>query len=208
MEWNWLLMTGLTVALTIAGMMIYMYKKGLLPEKTLTSMATLTDQLTEVLKDMGSSPIVATLSEYAAKAVRVVEQMVKNGQIEKDDGIRKTMALNIVEKLASADGDDLDMMADKDTIGYLIEAAVNEMQSYRLDEEALTLADGVDSDSLTDTQLRAVLHQLGATPEQLDCCKTRQELDSLLESYAVYAGNADVDGIANELGHDEVNSDM
>ncbi|MGN1369362.1 MAG: hypothetical protein ACI4WX_10865 [Aristaeellaceae bacterium] len=185
MEWNWILITCLSIALTVAGMLIYLYKHGLLPEKTLTSMAALTEKLTEMLKDMGTHTVVASLSEYAAKAVRVVEQMVKNGQIEKDNEARKQKARCIVQSLALVDGADLDMIErSMDAVNDLIEAAVNEMQSDREIAETLGIMDGIDSDSLTDDQLRAILLQMGATPEQIAPEKTRKELYDLFDTYA------------------------
>lgn len=47
--------------------------------------------------------------------------------------------------------------------------------------------DGVDSDDLTDNQLRAILIQLGATDEQVSSNRTRAELEALLDSFAVEA---------------------
>lgn len=180
MEWNWTLVTCLSVALTVAGMLIYLYKQGLLPEKTLTSMAALTEKLTEVLKDMGTHTVVASLSEYAAKAVRVVEQMVKNGQIEKDNEVRKQKARCIVESLALVDGADLRMVErNMDAVNDLIEAAVHEMQSGRESTDKVFLADGISIDDLTDDQIREILLQMGATKEQIAPEKTRKELDDL-----------------------------
>jgi hypothetical protein len=62
--------------------------------------------------------------------VRVVEQLVKNGMLEKDNELRKNEAAAIVEQLALSDGVDQDIVNENaETIGNLIEAAVNEMQS-------------------------------------------------------------------------------
>lgn len=54
--------------------------------------------------------------------------------------------------------------------------------------------DGVDSDDLTDNQLRAILIQLGATDEQVSSNMTRAELETLLDSFAVEAVDPPADG--------------
>lgn len=98
---------------------------------SITSVAGLVDKVTDVLKDLGQDEtLVGVLASYAAKAVRVVEQMVKNGELEKDNEVRKNEARVIVEQLALADGVDIELLyQNKHTINNLIEAAVNEMQS-------------------------------------------------------------------------------
>ena len=87
--------------------------------------------MTNVLNGLGKGEsLVAVFAEYAAKAVRIVEQMVKNGQLEKDNEVRKCEARAIVEQLAIADGVDAEMIfTNTETIDNLIEAAVNEMQT-------------------------------------------------------------------------------
>ena len=56
--------------------------------------------------------------------------MVKNGELEKDNEVRKNEARAIVEQFAIADGVDIELLYEnKHTINNLIEAAVNEMQS-------------------------------------------------------------------------------
>ena len=126
---NWVGIASLVVSLGIAGVMIYMYKKEKMSESDISNIAGLIDQVTNVLNGLGES-LVAVFAEYAAKAVRIVEQMVKNGQLEKDNEVRKCEARAIVEQLAIADGVDAEMIfTNTETIDNLIEAAVNEMQT-------------------------------------------------------------------------------
>ena len=128
---NWVGIASLVVSLGIAGVMIYMYKKEKMSESDISNIAGLIDQVTNVLNGLGKGEsLVAVFAEYAAKAVRIVEQMVKNGQLEKDNEVRKCEARAIVEQLAIADGVDAEMIfTNTETIDNLIEAAVNEMQT-------------------------------------------------------------------------------
>ncbi len=122
---------ALIVALGIAGVLTYLYKKGKMKTTDLSNIANLIDKVSDMLEGLGKGDSVVNLfADYAAKAVRIVEQLVKNGELEKDNELRKNEAKAIVEQLATADGVDLELVYDNDeTIGNLIEAAVNEMQS-------------------------------------------------------------------------------
>lgn len=128
---NWVGLVALVMALIVAGILIYLYRKGKMKTGDLTSIATMIDNVCDVLENFGQGDsIVSLFAEYAAKAVRVVEQLVKNGELEKDNELRKDSAKEIVERLALSDGVGLDVVYDnKEIIDYLIEAAVNEMQS-------------------------------------------------------------------------------
>ena len=128
---QWFGIAALVVALIVAGVLIYLYKQGKMTAGSITSVAGLVDKVTDVLKDLGQDEtLVGVLASYAAKAVRVVEQMVKNGELEKDNEVRKNEARVIVEQLALADGVNIELLyQNKHTINNLIEAAVNEMQS-------------------------------------------------------------------------------
>ena len=128
---QWFGIAALVVALVVAGVLIYLYKQGKMTAGSITSVAGLIDKVTDVLKDLGQNEtLVGVLASYAAKAVRVVEQMVKNGELEKDNEVRKNEARVIVEQLALADGVDIELLYENEqTINNLIEAAVNEMQS-------------------------------------------------------------------------------
>lgn len=128
---NWVGIVALVVALVVAGILIYLFKKGKMQTGDISAIAGVIDKVSDVLENFGQGDsVVGLLAEYAAKAVRVVEQLVKNGELEKDNELRKNEAKAIVEQLAVADGVDLELVYDNDeTIGNLIEAAVNEMQS-------------------------------------------------------------------------------
>jgi polyhydroxyalkanoate synthesis regulator phasin len=128
---NWVGIVALVVALAVAGILIYLFKKGKMQTGDISAIAGVIDKVGDVLENFGKGDsVVGLLAEYAAKAVRVVEQLVKNGELEKDNELRKNEAKAIVEQLAAADGVDLELVYDNDeTIDNLIEAAVNEMQS-------------------------------------------------------------------------------
>lgn len=127
---QWIGIAALVVALFVAGVLIYLYKQGKIGAGSITGMAELIEKVTDVLKDLGQNEtVVGVLAGYAAKAVRVVEQMVKNGQLEKDDALRKDRAKMIVEELALADGVDMNLLYKNERIvDNLIEAAVHDMQ--------------------------------------------------------------------------------
>lgn len=127
---QWIGIVALVVALMVAGVLIYLYKQGKMTSGSLSSVAALIDKVTEVLRDLGQDDTpVGVLADYAAKAVRVVEQMVKNGQLEKNDALRKDRAKMIVEKLALADGVDMELLyQNEEIVDDLIEAAVHDMQ--------------------------------------------------------------------------------
>lgn len=132
---NWVGIAALVVALLVAGVLVYFFKKGKMNTGDLANIAGLIDKVGDVLEGAGKGDSVVSLfADYAAKAVRVVEQLVKNGELEKDNELRKNEAKAIVEQLALADGVDLDVVYEnEETIGNLIEAAVNEMQSAEIE---------------------------------------------------------------------------
>lgn len=71
---------------------------------------------------------------------------------------------------------------------------LREWQSGNLLTGNAEFRDGIDAQELTDNQLRAILIQLGATDEQISSNKTREELEALLDSYAVEAGDPPAQG--------------
>ena len=64
---------------------------------------------------------------------------------------------------------------------------LREWQNGNLIGDVVEYRESIDSDELTDNQLRAILIQLGATTEQISSNKTREELEALLDSFAVEA---------------------
>lgn len=122
---------ALVVALVIAGGLIWFYKNGTLQKTDLTNIGKLVDSVMTlahgIVKD---DTVVSVFTSYAAKAVRIVEQLVKNEELEKDNALRKSVAHKTVEQLARADGVDEQLITDNtEVIDSLIEAAVNEMRS-------------------------------------------------------------------------------
>lgn len=71
---------------------------------------------------------------------------------------------------------------------------LKEWQSGNLIGDVVEYRESIDSDELTDNQLRAILIQLGATTEQISSNKTRKELEELLDSFSVEAGNPPASG--------------
>ena len=71
---------------------------------------------------------------------------------------------------------------------------LKEWQSGNLIGDVVEYRESIDSDELTDNQLRAILIQLGATTEQISSNKTRKELEELLHSFSVEAGNPPASG--------------
>ncbi len=68
-----------------------------------------------------------------------------------------------------------------------IEATVNEFFGKISHETTATYTESMDADEMTDNQIRAVLIQVGASMSDIEACKTRAELEKLLDSYAVEA---------------------
>ena len=63
---------------------------------------------------------------YAKIAVRAVEQLVKNGTIQRDDKARKDAAMNMVEAAAKTDGLPFGA-AEQEVADMCIEAEVQEL---------------------------------------------------------------------------------
>lgn len=146
---QWTGIAALVVALVVSGVLIYLYSQGKLSSGSISGFGALIDKLTQVLQELGQSDsIVGVLAVYAAKAVRVVEQMVKNGELEKENTVRKNAAKVIVEQLALADGVDVSLIYDNErTIDTLIEAAVHEMQNTGLN---ISFGEPVEEGELTE----------------------------------------------------------
>lgn len=131
---------GLVAFAVVAVLLIVLWKKGLLTADALNALGDLVDGV--ILP--GDGPV-GTLAYYARLAVRAVEQLVKSGQLEKDDEIRREKALELVEEYAAASGPAL---TDKEisTVRSLIEAEVYEL---RHPEAAVTSKVEQTKDSIT-----------------------------------------------------------
>lgn len=132
---NWMAIAALVASLGVAGALIFLYKRGAVQHNDLTNIGTMINSVVSMLKGMGKDDsVVSMFAEYAAKAVRVVEQLVKNGEIEKDNAIRKGIAHQTIVQLALADGVGLETIDENEgVIDVLIEAAVNEMQNSHME---------------------------------------------------------------------------
>lgn len=75
-----------------------------------------------------------------------------------------------------------------------IEATVNEYFGKIMKESNYTYVESMDSEDMTDNQLRAVLLQVGASMSDIEACKTREELEWLLDGYAVEATDPPTQG--------------
>lgn len=134
-DMNWIAVAALAASLIVAGVLIFLYKKGAVQHNDLTNIGTMINSVVSMLKGMGKDDsVVSMFAEYAAKAVRIVEQLVKNGEIEKDNVIRKGIAHQTIVQLALADGVGVETIDENEgVIDVLIEAAVNEMQDSQLE---------------------------------------------------------------------------
>lgn len=72
---------------------------------------------------------------------------------------------------------------------YDLWGKLKEWQSGNFIENTVEYQESIDSDELTDNQLRAILIQFGVSIDQISSCKTREELEALLESFAVEAND-------------------
>ena len=132
---------GLVAFAMVAVLLIILWKKGLLTADALNALGDLVDGV--ILPEDGP---IGTLAYYARLAVRAVEQLVKSGQLEKDDETRREKALELVEEYAAASGPAL---TDKEisTVRSLIEAEVYELRHT----EAAMLAETIPMEGQIET---------------------------------------------------------
>ncbi len=132
MEWTEIV--AIALSLLFAGLLIVALRRKVISQSDITNLSGLIDAAYDFLKGLNvDSATVAQFAEYARSAVRAVEQLVKTGQIEKDNKVRVDAASEMVEQLAIADGIGEGVVADNEKIiRLLIEAEVNEMQKNRL----------------------------------------------------------------------------
>lgn len=118
---TWIAVAAIALAVLIGIVLIYLLKKKIIKPETITQTAELLDGIEVV-----GSGFIQQLAEYAKIAVRAVEQLAKQGIIEKNNDTKKRTALEYVQKFAKIDDVSLSP-ADLDTADVLIEAAVNEL---------------------------------------------------------------------------------
>ena len=115
-------MIALAVAVIIAFLIMILIQKKIIKKETFEGIA-------EVIKDMPvtmGSGLVGKIYEYSRAAVLTVEQLVKKGEIEPDDEIRKNKAMLIVADAARVDDVPFGIDEQKLASDY-IEANVHEL---------------------------------------------------------------------------------
>lgn len=119
-------MIALAVAVIIAFLIMILIQKKIIKKETF-------DGITEVIKDMPvtmGSGLVGKIYEYSRAAVLAVEQLVKKGELEPDDEIRKNKAMLIVADAARVDDVPFGIDEQKLASDY-IEANVHELPRNR-----------------------------------------------------------------------------
>ena len=117
----WIAIAAIVLAALTGITLIYLLKKKIIEPETVTQAAELLDGIEVV-----GSGFIQQLAEYARIAVHAVEQLAKQGVIEKNNDTKKKTALEYVQTFAKIDDVSLSP-ADLDTADVLIEAAVNEL---------------------------------------------------------------------------------
>ena len=115
-------MIALAVAVIIAFLIMILIQKKIIKKETF-------EGITEVIKDMPvtmGSGLVGKIYEYSRAAVLAVEQLVKKGELEPDDEIRKNKAMLIVADAARLDDVPFGIDEQKLASDY-IEANVHEL---------------------------------------------------------------------------------
>lgn len=115
-------MIALAVAVIIAFLIMILIQKKIIKKETF-------EGITEVINDMPvtmGSGLVGKIYEYSRAAVLAVEQLVKKGEIDPDDEIRKNKAMLIVADAARVDDVPFGIDEQKLASDY-IEANVHEL---------------------------------------------------------------------------------
>lgn len=95
---DWTSILALCISLIVAGLLIVLFKKRMIDENTIAGVGQVLDGI-----PVAEGPF-SLIREYAKVAVRTVDQLVKNGVIQKDDKARKDAAMTMVEAAAKVDG--------------------------------------------------------------------------------------------------------
>ena len=141
------LIVGLALcAILIAGLAL-LYKHGYLPGEAI---GKLTETVQALPHDFGND-LVNALRWYCQLAVDAVDQLVKNGTLDKQDDERKERALYIVEQLANVDGRQLGC-EEIAAAGTLIESILGQENKARLHGVATPIPDDEEApEDLTET---------------------------------------------------------
>ena len=122
MDNNTMTIIALAVAVLVGFALLVLYMKKVIRKDTL-------EQIVETVKDMPvtmGSGLFGKIYEYSRAAVLAVEQLVKTGEIEKEDEARKAEAMKIVEKAAKVDDVPFGA-AESEMASACIEAAVQQL---------------------------------------------------------------------------------
>ena len=122
MDNNTMTIIALVVAVLLGFVLLVLYMKKVIRKDTL-------EQIVETVKDMPvtmGSGLFGKIYEYSRAAVLTVEQLVKTGQIAKEDQARKDKAMEIVEQAAKVDEVPFGT-AESEMASLCIEAAVQQL---------------------------------------------------------------------------------
>ena len=122
MDNNTMTIIALAVAVLVGFALLVLYMKKVIRKDTL-------EQIVETVKDMPvtmGSGLFGKIYEYSRAAVLAVEQLVKTGEIEKEDEARKAEAMKIVKKAANVDEVPFGA-AESEMASLCIEAAVQQL---------------------------------------------------------------------------------
>ena len=122
MDNNTMTIIALAVAVLLGFALLVLYMKKVIRKDTL-------EQIVETVKDMPvtmGSGLFGKIYEYSRAAVLTVEQLVKTGQITKEDQARKDKAMEIVEQAAKVDEVPFGA-AESEMASMCIEAAVQQL---------------------------------------------------------------------------------
>ena len=122
MDKNTITLVALAVAAVIGFTLVILVVKKVIRKDTL-------EQIVETVKDMPvtmGSGLFGKIYEYSRAAVLTVEQLVKTGQIKKDNEVRKDAAMHIVEQAAKVDEVPFGA-AESEIASLCIEAAVQQL---------------------------------------------------------------------------------
>ena len=122
MDKNTMTLVALAVAAAIGFTLVILVVKKVIRKETVEGIA---DVIREMPVTMGSG-LFGKIYEYSRAAVLAVEQLVKTGEIEKEDEARKAEAMKIVKKAAKVDDVPFGA-AESEMASACIEAAVQQL---------------------------------------------------------------------------------
>ena len=115
-------MVALIVALVVGVALIALYKRKIIEGDTISGVA----EVLQALPVTMGSGLFGKILEYSRTAVLTVEQMVKNGTIQRDDNSRKEKAMALVAQAANVDDVPFGMN-EQEVASACIEACVQEL---------------------------------------------------------------------------------